>query len=421
MTRIRPFGIYQAIILGLVFVIGAPEIFSGRRLFAVSGFSFMETEPASQSAPSNFPSYSIRWISDSANTSHTVVEVKGLSRRSLNQLRRLNWKPADWQRLLAVAVEQPATTATTPLPPMLGAYRIEADTLRFTPQFPLQPGLSYQAIFRAAHLPDKHERTPEMITSRFQLPPRSLTPTTAVTQIYPTAETLPENLLKFYVQFSAPMSRGQIYDHIHLLDSSGKAVDLPFLQIDEELWDTTMTRLTLFIDPGRIKRGVLPLEEVGAALEEGKRFTLVIDSAWKDGSGNPLKESFRKSFQVGAPDRDPPDPAHWKIESPKPGTHDGLTVIFPEPMDFALAQRLIFVVDQSGKVVAGQIRLTDRERRWTFIPREPWRPSTYQLTIQTTIEDLAGNNIGKPFDVDLFETVERRITTATLKLPFEVH
>jgi hypothetical protein len=64
-----------------------------------------------------------------------------------------------------------------------------------------------------------------------------LVPTTVVSQVYPTAEVLPENLLKFYVHFSAPMSSGHIYDHIRLIgDSTGKEVELPFLEIDEELW-----------------------------------------------------------------------------------------------------------------------------------------------------------------------------------------
>ena len=39
---------------------------------------------------------------------------------------------------------------------------------------------------------------------------------------------------------------------------------------------------------------------------------------------------------------------------------------------------------------------------------------------RTTIEDLAGNNIGKSFEVDLFEGVQRRLTNSTVKLPFEV-
>src|SRR5262249_58737339 len=125
--------------------------------------------------------------------------------------------------------------------------------------------------------------------------------------VYPSADVLPENLLKFYLHFSAPMSRGHSYDHIHLQDEAGKDVKLPFLEIDEELWDPTMTRLTLFIDPGRIKRGVRPLEEIGPALESGKSYTLVIDREWKDAAGNPLRDAFRKTFKVGPTDREPLD------------------------------------------------------------------------------------------------------------------
>ncbi len=83
-----------------------------------------------------------------------------------------------------------------------------------------------------------------------------------------------------YLHFSAPMSRGHIYGHIHLRNQTGQEIELPFLEIDEELWDPTMTRL-------------------------------VIDRAWKDGSGKPLKETFQKTFKVGPPDRDPPDPTQW--------------------------------------------------------------------------------------------------------------
>ncbi len=50
------------------------------------------------------------------------------------------------------------------------------------------------------------------------------------------------------------MSRGDSYRHIQLRDAKGKAVELPFLELGEELWNPDMTRLTLFIDPGRVKR-----------------------------------------------------------------------------------------------------------------------------------------------------------------------
>ncbi len=363
---------------------------------------------------------SLNWKPKPANPNQSIVEVSGLSAATLKRLEQANWQPAQWQRLLAVYAGQFETTAKPSLPPMTGTYRIEGDVLRFEPQFPLEPGVSYQAVFHPEYLPGQRGAASQPITAAFQLPPRDTTPSTVVTQIYPSADVLPENLLKFYLHFSAPMSRGQIYDYIHLRDASGKKIKLPFLEIAEELWDSTLTRLTLIIDPGRIKRGVLPLVEVGPALEAGKSYTLVIEREWRDGAGNPLKESFQKSFRVALPDREPLDPAQWRIQAPKAGEREALVVSFPKPLDHALAQRLISVSDATGARVAGQVSLEDQERRWFFRPSAPWQPGRYQLVIQTTIEDLAGNNIGKPFDVDLFEGVERRITTSSVKLPFEL-
>jgi len=361
----------------------------------------------------------IRWTPDPVNPSRVAVEVSGLSAGAIKRLRQSNWDLSRWQRLLSVYVGQGDSINASSLPPMLGVYRVESNALRFEPQFPLEPGLTYRAVWRPDQLPGGSKVAPT-ITSVFQSPRRSATPTTLVSHVYPSADTLPENLLKFYVHFTAPMSRGNIYDHIHLRDGSGGNVELPFLEIDEELWDTTMTRLTLIIDPGRIKRGVLPLEEIGPALETGKNYTLVIGRELRDGAGNPLREEFQKAFKVAPPDREPPDPAHWKIHPPQGGARQPLAVIFPEPMDHALAQRVIRVITESGEPVEGNVLLEDQERRWIFAPDSIWRRGRYQLIIQTTLEDLAGNNIGKPFEVDLFEGVERRLSTTAVKLSFEI-
>jgi hypothetical protein len=362
--------------------------------------------------------FALAWKSISANSNQFIVEVGGLNAATLKRLQQARWQSSQWQRLLAVYAGQ--TSAQTSVPPMLGAYRVENNALRFEPQFPLEPGLTYQAVFHPEHLPGQRSAASKPVTATFQLPPRNTTPSTVVTQIYPSADVLPENLLKFYLYFSAPMSRGRIYEHIHLRDAAGKEIELPFLEIDEELWDATLTRLTLFIDPGRIKRGVLPLEEIGPALEAGKSYTLMIDRAWRDGAGNPLKQDFQKTFSVAQPDRDPIDPARWQLQAPKSGTREPLVVSFAEPLDHALAQRLINVSDATGAIVTGQVALEQQERRWVFVPSTPWPLGRYQLVVQTTIEDLAGNNIGKPFEVDLFEGVQRRITTSSIKLPFEV-
>jgi hypothetical protein len=353
----------------------------------------------------------VRWTPDAANAHKIAVEVTGLPSATLQQLQRLRWQPSQWQQVFAIYTEQ-ADVA------MLGAYRVQANVLRFEPQFPLEPGLTYRAEFRPAQLSSKASAMP--ITSTFRLPPRDLTPTTTVTNVYPSGDVVPENLLKFYLHFSAPMQRGNIYDHIQLRDEAGKVVELPFLEIDEELWDTTLTRLTVFIDPGRIKRGVLPLEEIGPSLQEGKSYTLAIRSAWKDSNGAPLKAAFQKSFRVVAPDREPPDPKRWQVQAPRADSREPLVIVFPEPMEHALALRLITVVNAAGQVVAGQPTLSDHERRWSFTPHTAWSRGAYQLVMQTTLEDLAGNNIGKPFEVDLFTGVERHLKTTTVKLPFEV-
>ena len=372
------------------------------------GFSSSEAEPV------------IRWVSASNDPRRVTVQVSGLGVESLKRLSEGQADFAHWSRVLAVYVNGGKSILLPDVTSMLGDYEVKEGVLCFRPRFPLEPGLSYEAVLNPAVLTAPAATGMKRIVSSFQAPARSMTPTTAVQQVFPSTDRLPENLLKFYVHFSAPMSRGRIYQHIHLFKADGSEVELPFLELDEELWDPTLTRLTLFIDPGRIKRGVKPLEEIGPSLEQGGHYTLVIDHAWKDGHGVPLKENFHKSFQVGPADRKPPDPANWSLHAPKADTREPLVIDFPEPMESALARRMIVAVDAAGKRLAGEVALADEERSWSFIPATSWRPGPHQIIVQTAIEDLAGNNIGKPFEVDLFEGVQRQLTNAAVSLIFTV-
>ena len=346
-------------------------------------------------AGATFADVAVQWAGEGSPR----VEVTGLDAATLARLP------------LKVYALTDASAANDGAPSMAGDLRVEAGALVFEPQFPPQPGVTYRAIVQVGGKP---------LTADFTVPARRPAAATVVTQIYPTADKLPENLLKFYVHFSAPMRRGHIYEHIRLLEEWGKEIELPFLEIDEELWDPTMTRLTLFIDPGRIKRGVQPLEEVGPALVAGKRFRLVIDDKWRDAVGQTLARPFEKRFEVGPPDRDAPDHETWKLHPPAAGPAAPLVITFGEPMDHALAQRLIRVVDGDGKAVVGKSELDDGEKRWTFVPETIWRRGRYAAVVQTTIEDLAGNNIGKPFEVDLAEGARLVEARQTVKLQFDV-
>lgn len=344
------------------------------------------------------------------------VEVRGLKASVLQSLQRNHWSLAEWQKLLSVRTEQDVAS-NFDLPPMTGVYSIQSKKLIFKPQFPFRPGVAYRATWHPEALPGGSSTLALSITHRIE--PPAARPTTTVSAIYPTPAELPENILKFYIQFSAPMSGGHIYDHIHLYNESDAEVQLPFLEIDEELWDPTMTRLTLFLDPGRIKRGVRPLEEIGPALVAGKSFTLKIGRDWKDAAGAPLKADFVKKFKVTGPDRTSPDPAHWTFKEPSPRSRAPLQVIFDEPIDHALAQRVLRVASPSGAPVRGVVSIAPGDSAWSFIPEDPWREGVYQLIIPTIIEDLAGNNLDKPFDVDL-QQAPHAATNTIVRLSFKV-
>lgn len=296
------------------------------------------------------------------------------------------------------------------LPPLLGSYRIVNRELLFTPRFPLQPGVRYRAHFEGE----------PVIEQDFMLPKPQVTATTTVEHVYPTRDLLPENLLKFYIHFSAPMNRGEAYSRIHLLNEAGKQVERPFLELDEELWDRDHQRFTLFFDPGRIKRGLKPREEFGPALEAGKSYTLVIDRDWADAEGNPLKEAFRKHFRVAAPDDQCPDPKNWKIQPPAAGAKEPLLVTLPEPLDHALLERMIWVTNEKGQMIRGNVSTLAEETQWQFTPEQPWPTGGYFLVAQTTLEDLAGNSIGQPFEVDVFHPIRRQVDVKTVQRSFQV-
>jgi hypothetical protein len=317
-----------------------------------------------------------------------------------------HWPPERWKESFAVFVD----TGDRAAPSLLGSYSVKEGALIFEPRFPLQPGLTYRAECRT-HPP---------VVARFEIPRNANRPSTRVENIFPSANRLPENQLKLYLYFSAPMSRGELYRRVSLLDSHGKAVELPFLELEQELWDPSGKRVTLLFDPGRIKRDLVPNREVGPALKAGKHYTLQIDVNWPDAEGTPLAQGFQKEFVAVEADRTPPELKTWSVATPAAGTNTPLVVSFPEPMDRALLEHFIFVQEAGGKELSGTVAIEAEERRWHFTPQQPWEKGAYSLAVDTALEDLAGNRIGRPFDVDLFERVERRIRREIVTLPFQV-
>ena len=299
---------------------------------------------------------------------------------------------------------------------MLGSYRVVGEALRFTPRYGFDRGKTFVATFRPSKLPGG--TGPGVSSSHLVFKPKR--EATVVKAVTPSSDRVPENLLKFYLYFSSPMSRGEVYNRVRLLKQDGEAVDLPFLRLGEELWDPTGTRLTMLIDPGRIKRGLKPREESGPVLEAGRSYTLVIAQGWLDAEGDPLAMDFRKTFRAEAPDETQPDPKTWKIDRPSASTREPLTLTFPEPLDRALIESALALVDAKGEPVAGHLEVKANETRWEFTPEKPWAEGVYQLLIDGDLEDLAGNSIIHPFEVDVQRDTPTRPEPKLIRLPIAI-
>ena len=258
-----------------------------------------------------------------------------------------------------------------------------------------------------------------MLVATVTVPAKHVASSTTVARVYPSGDTVPENLLRMYVEFSGPMGRPSGIPHMKLLGADGREIEGAFLPLDYEFWDPAHTRFTAFLDPGRVKSGILPNKQMGRALDAGRTVTLVISREWRDEHGLPLKDDYRRVFHVAAPVEKPLDPKSWRIEAPAAGSRDALVVHFPSSLDRGLLMRALGVRRGEG-ALSGDVSIEDAEMRWMFTPREPWPAGQHQLLALDTLEDVAGNQIGRAFEVDNFETVDKSPDPKSIMVPFTV-
>lgn len=297
-----------------------------------------------------------------------------------------------------------------------GQFRLEGTTLLFTPLFPFAEGETYYAVLAfdvifeklGESMPEGDAQHSKQIELTFAIP-RINTARTFIEAVYPATDTLPENLLRMYVYFSAPMRTGEAYQHIQIQDESGKAIEKAFLIVDQELWDTERKHFTLLFDPGRIKRGIKANLDLGMPLQRNNSYRLIIDSLWRDAHGNELFSSYKKRIFIKDADRTVLAINHWTIIAPLAGTKYPLIIRFDKPLDHALALKYISVTHPSLGIIDGVAALKQDDQLWVFTPDNPWTAGSYALQISPYLEDPAGNNFNNPFDVDL--SVSARINS----------
>ena len=291
------------------------------------------------------------------------------------------------------------------IPGMAGTFERDGDALVFTPRFLFVEGLRYVLVVDG-HAVGSLERP--------VAPPPA---PTMVAGMFPTGGSVPVNLLRLYVQFSASMSEGCAARAVTIANAAtGQPLLHALLDMTPELWDPARTRLTLFLDPGRIKRGLVPNLEAGYPLVEGRAIVITVGATFKDAAGQPIAEAFSRRYDVGPAVSTRIDPARWIVNTPAAGSGQALQVGFDRPLDRALLARSLTVRDASGDIVEGDAHIAAGERSWSFRPRHPWGGAitgmgsgtqagtgacAYVLAVDTRLEDVAGNSVLRVFDRDL--------------------
>jgi len=323
-----------------------------------------------------------------------------LKARAASQLREWSGKPRSVFTVSVAGIDSVAVA---------GRYATSDTALEFHPAFPLDAGRAYTVSIGSSRRRDT-----------LMIPARAAGTLTRVLRVLPSTEGVPENLLRLYIEFSAPMSRDGAIGFVHLLDEKGVEVQRAFLPVDGDFWNPDHTRYTLFLDPGRVKRGILPNEQMGRPLSSGHRFTLRVDSTWRDGRGAALGASYDHTLTVGPADLAPIRLAEWTMSSPGVKTVEKLVVRFPKPLDHGLLRRALGVETLGGRSVGGTVEVDAGERVWRFSPTEPWRAGEYQLVVLSILEDVAGNRINRQFEADRFDRVDSTTAQPRFSLPFTI-
>jgi hypothetical protein len=211
-------------------------------------------------------------------------------------------------------------------------------------------------------------------------------------RISPQAKVLPANILRFYIHFARPGEAHFDRDHLWLLNEEEQVVQDPFLILSQELWSIDGRRLTVLMEPGRIKRGLGADPSHNPAFAVGRTYTLAATA---------LRQTARHTFRVSDPMLEAIDETCWRVASPRARGFGPAIVHFDRVMDAALCEDEIRVLTPSGEVVQTHALLAPGGTELQLIPSHAWRAEEYRLVISERFEDVCGNRLGESLDHNL--------------------
>ena len=311
---------------------------------------------------------------------------------------------------------------------MLGSYAVVGRVVRFKPRFPLERGVEYRAVFHWPATPGVQGNGIRLSQS-FVIPAAAAGPSTRVMAIFPSSAELPENVLRFYVQFSAPMSQGNSYGYVHLRDDKGVEIDRPFLELPQELWSPDGTRLTLALRawPHQAR----PCAANGRGHDSDGRPQLHAHDRREMARCRRAACSRNRPANRSARSRPMPPgpiPAPGKSNRRPPDRVTRSWSAFPSrstgPCWNACCAfaRLVREECRQPRTMNSPVpsKSSTEETRWSFTPQRRWSAGRYALVVSTILEDRAGNSIRLPFEVDLNRPQPAKPSSAVVQIEFTV-
>ena len=337
----------------------------------------------------------LEWPDDHSN----ILTIKGWTEKEINHIRGLSDLEVNSKfSLLLTEFIEPFLNEDDSVQPISGSFHIEGGSVNFISRFNFMSGVNYSFLIKE-NLENNQFETEVWSIER---PLIQDSPSTTILGVYPSGPEIPLNLLKIYVYFSSKMSEGFASRHVEFRDASTSQV-IPdvFLPMEPELWDESRTRLTLLLDPGRIKRGLVPNMETGYPLNEGVSVAVTVDNSFQDSAGRNLVSGIRKEFNVGEASRLKVNHVLWKYTIPSIDSFDTFSINFDRPLDKALVENGLSIVDAKGRYVEGKSFADVGEKSWHLKPKYKWIANDYRLIINPLLEDLAGNSLVRVFDRDV--------------------
>ncbi|MGB1295999.1 MAG: Ig-like domain-containing protein [Flavobacteriales bacterium] len=219
---------------------------------------------------------------------------------------------------------------------------------------------------------------------------------------YPKSNIIPKNILCFHLEFNKPMiGKGNAFEFVEIVNEKGHV--LPNIWRHKTYWLKGNTIMVLMIHPGRVKRGI----DMPIPFEIGETYKMRLKEGLKTINGTILKDAALKTFKIIEPDYvSPIVRSKTKTNVPKVHSHDTISILFNEGMDYASIQDG-FSVRKNNTVIKGKIIQGKTDKQYTFIPKQRWEPGVYQFVFKSVVSDFCGNGLKHLFESKLDAKIDR--------------